>query len=486
MNKPAKYLLIIFIIADIGYSFYQHYHKPLEGDMAHVIKPSLSEGYYRVLQDPFGKEVILNDSVYPNPNRFFAHYTTSKYFLNVPLVLQTVTNPIDSVYLSGAIAKTLIQILIIYLLAVYITDTRRIFNTDFLIAAALVTPLFQTADYNRYIGIIDQSVVYTFFYALPLALLLLFFLPFFNELYHNRRIHFNWFIKILLALFIVYLSLNGPLGPGVVLIVCPLVLVTYWWKHYKINKTRSEIPLWDSVKSVPAYTLFYFTGICILSLYSLYLGQNNSMNDIVTVSIAERYSRIPAGIYYIISQKLGYPLLLILISFNIIVIKRYFPNNHSRKLLKLIGWIGVFTILYILLLPLGGYRVYRENIIRYDTIMPITIAAFFVFGATAFYLTKVLTGKQKGIYITFIIIMLSVFTIADISDYEEYYCEREALEIISTSSDGIVELNTNCPVMEWHTISNPKQSKLNAGLFLHWNIINDKKLYFHSNNTSIK
>jgi hypothetical protein len=481
MNKVIKYLLIIFLIADIGYSFYQHYHKPLDGDMSHIVLPTLSEGYYRVLQDPFGIEVITNDSVYPNPNRFFAHYTASRYFLNTPIILQKITNPIDSVYLSSAIAKTIIQILIIYLLAVFITDTRNIFKSDFLIAAALIAPLFQTADYNRYMGIIDQSVIYTFFYALPLSLLLLFFLPFFNEIYHNRKIHFNWFMKILMALFIIYLSLNGPLGPGVVLITCPLVLITLWWKEYKKHKTKTIYQFWSSLNSIPKHTLFYFTGICLISLYSLYLGENNSMNDINTISVIERYSRIPLGIYYIVTQKLGYPILLLMISINIYIIKRYYKTEYTAKLLRLISWIGVFAILYILLLPLGGYRVYRENVVRYDTIIPITIGVFFVFGSTAFFLIKNINGKRRSIYISTIIIMLSVFTVADISDYNNHYCEKEALKVISASSDSIVELNTNCPVMEWHTISNPKLSQLNAGLFLHWNITSEKKLYYHKN-----
>jgi len=185
-------LLLIFLFSDLGYSFYQHYHMSLGGDMAEVIIPTSTKGYYKVLQDPFGLDILFDKKTCANPNRFFAHLTVSKYFLNAPIFLQKFTNPINSVYLASAIAKTVIQLLIIYLITCYITGCRNIFKFDFLLVAVLITPLFQTCGYNRYIGIIDKSVVYTFFYALPLAGVLAFFLPFFKILYNdNYTLYFS-------------------------------------------------------------------------------------------------------------------------------------------------------------------------------------------------------------------------------------------------------------------------------------------------------
>lgn len=47
-------------------------------------------------------------------------------------------------------------------------------------------------------------------------------------------------------------------------------------------------------------------------------------------------------------------------------------------MINLFKWIGVFSLFYILLLPLGGYRDYRPNVLRHDTILPITLSLIFV------------------------------------------------------------------------------------------------------------
>lgn len=483
MIKLKYILLWIFLLADAGYSFYQHYHNPLYGDMADVIMPTPVRGYYQVLHDPFGLNVLLKNEIYPNPNRFFAHLTASAYFLNVPLLLQKFVEPIDSIYLSCAIAKTIIQLLIIYLLAVYISNTSNILKLDFLKAAALITPLFQAAGFGRYMGIIDQSVIYTFFYALPMGLLLLFFLPFYKAIYYDKKLKFNLVIIILLSLFTVALSLNGPLVPGVVLILCPLAFISMWMNNYRqlAGIKPSFKRVFTAYNKMPNLVLFFFIGFCIVSLYSLCIGRNNELNYSDYISVTERYAKLPEGLYNLITKKIAFPLLLLMIAINATIISKRYKSAEGQKNLNLIKWFCVFTICYILLLPLGGFRNYRENIIRYDTIMPVTLGLIFVFGITSFYLIKNISRKFKKIYILSIIIVLSIFTNADRINFQPYECEREALGTLARATENIVVLDCNCPVMDWRIITDYKLSDLNAELFNYWNITRGKKLYYYSN-----
>ncbi len=454
---------------------------PLDGDMSEIILTTQNSGYYEVLHDPFGLNVLLNNKIYANPNRFFAHWTTSEYFLNMPFLLQNFVSPIESIYLSCAIAKTFIQILILYLLSVYISNTKNIFKKDFLIAAVLITPLFQTSGYGRFIGIIDQSMIYTIFYALPLGLLLIFFRPFYNNLDYNNAPNIHFVIKILLIFLSVFLTLNGPLVPGVILIICMLIFFNIWSKNYRqqnhIKQFFKKILL--SIKAPSNFATFCFVAISILSLYSLYIGHNNSLNFTDLIPLSERYTRLPAGIYYLLTQKLGYTLFLLMIAINITIIKKNYPSVEGKKILHFIKWIGVFSILYILLLPLGGFRIYRSNIIRYDTIMPVTIALIFVYGITSFYLIKMVSVKYKKIYLLGLIVFLSVFTCADKLETKNFTCEKQALETLAQSHEKIVALNCDCPIMDWRKIYDSKLSTLNAELFYYWNITKDKKLYFY-------
>lgn len=490
MKKIAKkiyYILLIILVLDLGYSFYQHYHMPLYGDMSDIILPTPSTGYYHVLFDPFGLNVLLKNDVYANPNRFFAHWTTSEYFIITPLLLQQFVDPIESIYLSSAIAKIIIQILILYLLAVYISNTGNVFKLDLLIAAILITPLFQTSGFSRSIGIIDPSVIYTFFYALPLGLLLLYFRPFFKALYYHKKPTLNLVIKVLLVLFSVILTLNGPLVPGVVLIVCTLVLLNSWLKNYKqlIEQPGFKRVL-SAVKNIPNYLLFYFIGIGVLSLYSLYIGQNNALNIDNAIPLAERYAKIPEGLYDLFFQKLGFPLLFLMIFINVILIQKFYPTKESNRLINFIRWVGVFFLLYIILLPLGGYRAYRPFVVRYDTMMPVTIGLIFIYGFTTFYLLKKIQKKYKRFYVLGIVIFSLLLTNADRFDKTEFECEKQALETIAQSTESIVALDCDCPVMEWNKLATYGESERNAVLFNYWNITSGVKLYYHRDLRSIR
>ncbi len=80
----------------------------LGGDLAEQLVPEPGKGYFQVLHDPLGIQVLIHDKKYETPNRGFAHWTIYAYFMHVPLVLQKFTGPVNSIYLSSAIAKTLI------------------------------------------------------------------------------------------------------------------------------------------------------------------------------------------------------------------------------------------------------------------------------------------------------------------------------------------------------------------------------------------
>jgi len=477
--KLSRIILLLLLLTDLGYSFYQHYHMSLGGDLSQIIVPSTEAGYYNVLHDPLGLGVLLRNEKYSTPNRFFAHWTASAYFKNVPLFLQNFVEPIDSVYLSVAIAKILIQFMIIYLLAVYISNRRNVLSLEFLIAATIIFPLFQTSGYNRYMGIIDQSVIYTIFYALSLGLLMLFYLPFFRDIYQDEKPKIRIAGFILLAALTVVLSLNGPLIPGLVLIICPIVLVISFLKNYSLSDMEPGLRrAIHAVMKIPGYILVYFTMVSFFCLYSLYIGQNDTMSMSQFIPIAERYARLPVGIYYVLTSKLGFPLIFLSIIFNVIVIRKHYRSEAASGLLNLMKWIGIFAILYILLLPLGGFRVYRENIVRYDTFMPVTLGIMYAFGASTFYLIKNMAGKSRIFYVSGLAILLLIYTNSDRLETQHYECERNALKTIAQSSDKIVLLNDDCPVLDWILITDYERRELDADLLYLWNITDEKKLFY--------
>lgn len=476
-KRIVFYIFLILILTDLSYSFVQHLQMPMDGDMAESILPA--KGYEKIFQDPFGISVITENAVYPNPNRFFAQWMYAKYFQLAPFALQNFVSPIESIYYSSAIAKIVTQIFILLLFGFYITGKRKILSLEFFIAVLLIIPLFQTNGYSTYMGIIDSSITYTFSYALPCALLLLFYLPFFNSSFYQKNISTNKIFLLILFLFTIVLTFNGPLIPGAVLVVTLLYFSYHFFHNYK-NVTDSNIisKAIKSLKQIPQLHFFYFSIISIFSLYSLYIGNNNSQFIHEKISVYQRYCRLPDGLYYLLTQKIGYPLLLSMIGLNAFLISKYYKSVEGNKILSLLKWIGFFALLYILLLPLGGYRSYRANIIRYDSILPITLSLFLIYGLSSYYLLGKFKNRSKKIYALALIAISLIFSIADELKLGKNSCEKMAFQQLSNSKENVVLIENDCTVLAWDKITDKNASSLNGQLLQYWGITEEKKQYY--------
>ncbi len=469
--------LILFLCLDIGYSFCQHFHIALDGDLPNIILPS--EQYQPLMEDPFGFSILLNNESYASPNRFFAHWFTSEYFRKVPLLLQKIVSPIDSVYLACALIKMFIQFFLIALLSIFITGKSKLTDKHFLVVAALLTPLFQVSGYYQYMGVIDMATTYTLFYAFPISLLLFFFLPFYQKLFFNVEIKLSWWRKIILGLLTVYLSLNGPLIPPIVLLTIGMIFTFQFWKILKKNQGESFVTMSNSFfEKIGKQTLFFFLLFSFFSIYSFYIGLNTSEGVNNSISIIERYQKVPLGIFNMLTQKLGFPILILMILINIYLMRKQSGSTERKKIFIFLQCLSAFAIIYILLLPLGGYREYRPNIIRRDTFLPVTLLFFYAFGMTSFYLIRHLLPKYKKWYVIGLVVVGFNFMIVDIPDFENNKCERDALGKISNSSESIIKLDNDCLIMTWIKVKDPEFTETNSEVLKMWNITEKPILYY--------
>ncbi len=480
MNKfflrYSTYLLAILLIADLVYSFNQFYTTVLDGDIAGVILPD--KNYKVVLTDPLGLQVLLHNKVYASPNRFSSHWCMYTYFRTVPLYLQSFTTPVNSIYLSCAIVKWFTQLLFIVLLSLYITIDRLTLR-NFLLAAVIITPLFQTFGYNNSMGIIDTAITYVFFYALPLGLLLLFFLPFYKSLYTGENIKLNLLRSILLIALVLFLTFNGSITSGVVLVICPLTLLGLWYNNYQTNTSSSFFNrAYQSFIKIPSSFLFYYITFCVLCCYSLYIGMNNAESGSDLVSLKERFLLLPKGLYHIITLNKGLPVLLFFVLLNTLVI--YFSTYADKdKLLNIFKWVVVFSLLYLLLLPLGGYRPYRPLIIRYDTFIPVTIALLYYFGLTSFTLLTSFQFSMKKVYAGALVVALLIFSAAEVRFiHSQNNHEREALQTISESKDSIVQIKSEGRLLTWNKVIDYHDSEIAAQVLQYWGVVKEKKYYY--------
>jgi hypothetical protein len=480
MNKQyVVWLCALFVLLDLGYSLIQNYQLPLEGDLAPIVLPGA--WYAQVLQDPFGWAVLTKNKVYGAPNRYFAHAALSGYFKSVPLWLQRFTDPISSVYLACALFKTAVQALLLYLLAAYSTGAQRLTDRKLWLVAALLVPLFQTAGYNGQMGVIDHSITYTFFYAFPLALLLLFLLPFYRAAYAQQRLRFSWQELVALTALMIVLAFNGPIVTGAVVVLFASI-VLYWAKTTWLEAPTHSFQSWwvTQVRRVPLYPIVLLGMFGALCLYSLYIGRNNSENLTHTMPLWERYKLVPQGVFRMLTGKLGFPLLLLIILINAQLIRRLLPPTaESRQHLRILQLFGLFALIYTLLLPLGGYRNYRPLILRRDSMLPVILGMMYVYAASTYYLLQHVSGASRRWYIAGVVLFGAIFMNADkLRMTDNNQCERQALAQLAQSPEPTVQLDNSCTVMAWEKITDPLQSEYNAQLLELWGVTKGKKLYY--------
>jgi len=272
-----------------------------------------------------------------------------------------------------------------------------------------------------------------------------------------------------LLVLIVVLPFSGPLIPGIVLVIAALFLSNVFQDYWK----GREIYLFDQTSTFLRYA---FYALVVLSLYSIYLGQFNAENETTSLSLIERYVRLPIGLYYLFTQKLAYPILFLLLGINIYLLKK--QNTAAPQFFRVFQWLSLFTLLYLLLLPLGGFRGYRPNIIRKDTFLPIALCLTYLYAYSTYCLFQHGVFKYRKAYAMVIGLFSLIFLYADEPGLERYECQRSSLEDLSKSSKELTLLRSDCTILTWYPVKHPEESPRISKMLKYWNVLDEEKRFY--------
>ncbi|MBS1644909.1 MAG: hypothetical protein JST36_07725 [Bacteroidetes bacterium] len=476
MNKSLErriiFLLLALVIVDLAYSGLQFYQATLDGDMALIILPS--PPWAQVLHDPFGWDALIKGNVYAGAGRFVPHWSMYSFYHTVPFWLQYFMSPIDSIYWSGALAKVMIQAGLLYMISFYISGTGKIFNLKFLFAAILVLPLFQTFGYNDEMGLIDPSLTYSFFYGFASIWLLLFFLTFFLYFFHAQALRSGKLLLLFMLPLAWLVAFNGPLNPAIMLLVCGFVALYIIIKGANgwLGQKETSLPF----SRTPRLLLWGLVVGSFFASLSFLAGRFNVEGVIKSIPLIDRYSRLPRGIYLFFSTpSMRYLLAVVVIA---LIAVNIGSKSATKRINRLAIWLGLFSIVYVLLLPLGGFREYRPDILRKDTMQPVIIGIFILYGIVALYILWEWRGIKRILFSGVFLWLSWSFMKVDRLYPDHSQCERTALETIAASPDSIVLLLSPCTVMSWQKITDYHESRYNAQLLNYWKVFPAVKYYY--------
>lgn len=471
-------LVLLLLLLDVLLTYWQNYQLPLDGDLVPTIFPA--PWYSQIMHDPFGWAVLTRNEVYAGTNRFFAHAGLTLYWKQVPLLLQAVTSPINSLYAASALFTTATQVAIIGLLAAYVRLGAQGERTGwgFWLAVLLLFPLFQTNGFSEQMGVTNQAITYTTFYAFPLALLLLLLWPFYRAACLQLPLRLQWWQCVLLVLLMVVTVFNGPVVVATVAII--LLGVGLYWLGVQVQQWQQGIRQLALAQGWLSGQALGLLGIlAVLSLYSLYLGRYNAENS-NTHTLAQLYELLPTGVYNSLTLQGGLPVLLGLLLFNGQLLRHAMPATPLRnRLLLILRLVGIFSVIYLLLLPFGGYRPYRPYLVRGDSILPIIVALLYACGLSSYYLLRHIRRPVRWGYAAGIGLFLLYFAQADFNPKmpRTNECERWALDQMAQSPEPVVRISSECNVLAWVAMYDYHLSELQGKMLHYWHVTPTPKQY---------
>ena len=430
----------------------------MDGDIPRVAAPM--SGYDAVLQDPIGFKAITQNTKHAGAGRYVCHAVTKWWFTDVfAFVKMMVKDPVHSIYYTSTILVALLHLLFLWLAFSYAKAHEKFSFKKFFPIALIASVFIQFNGFYSCIGIIDRSIDYVLFYGLPVILLLLYLLPFYKSHVLKDYVIKKW-QQILLFVFAPVLAFSGPL-------IQPIVFIAFL---LYMGGTFIKNPFFRIESNNKILGQFLFLVICCA--YAFLVSQYNSESSIYK-PLSERYHLLLLGLERIFTIKNVWPIVLIALLGNFLLIR--FKKLGDFKNVKSVGYfILFFSLIYVALLPLGGFRSYREFIIRYDTFLPVTLSALFLL----LYTTRVIYSHINGngfIIYTVVILAFSfyLFNGDKHTEREANFCEQGQLYEMMASKEKVIRKKYQCNVLIWDVNSIYDQANMEAvnTMLRRWDII---------------
>ncbi len=171
------------------------------------------------------------------------------------------------------------------------------------------------------------------------------------------------------------------------------------------------------------------------------------------ITLGERYAMLPKGFMNMfVSGNGGFGLLFVLTIANCLII-RHISDIEGKPMLSLFHWILLFSAIYIILLPFGGYRPYRPLIIRYDSALPVSCLFIFYYVPSSVFLLKK-SFKRAKIGLPYHIWTFSVIIFFFLYDTPRTYrndMEIAAMEEIAMSEKFSARIDKHFLEIKQHT-----------------------------------
>jgi len=430
-NNKKRVILVLLILLVYLVQFILIKDTRIDGDVMNLMVNNYQQD---ILLHKFGIQNIFSDIKYANSNRYISFLCQHIFFVSfdsVYSIFKSFFPKHEFIYIYIAFAKLLVQFFISILLCQLISIDKSKICLNFLI----ITLLVQHFGFYGQFGIIDHSITYLFFYGITMIGHLSQFIIL-KKYYKNFNL-----INATVFLGISWLTVfSGSINYAIQLVTIPFLL--YYFRKEKNILLKTTL------------ILSWFFGILsyLVNLQNIE-GQDSS------VTIIMRYGLALKGLFILIFHHIGWAILLLFLYYQF---KIYSKNNTLKIDKGIIRSVIGFILLYLILIPMGGYRPYRPYIIRYDVIIPISLCVF----GMIIYLNQFLVSikNYSKILLLFCLILFGFqFYKIDRNANQE---EKKILAEIENSKNLKIKVSKGSKFLAWDKIEPWQKDDLNKFLDL--------------------
>lgn len=417
-------LLSVFLFIYYSITYHQIVGSRLDGDIPDIL---VNVYHTPIYDDPLGLEAIWHQRKIANVNRYIVCIAEKVFFTTVGRFIHGIDNPTEKVhvlYSSIAICKILIQAMITLLMSLLL---RRVLGSSVWIWWMVFNLLISHDIFYEQIGIIDHSINYTFFYAFAAGLQLVFYFVLHTWLFIPRK-------GILMTILLYALVIVTVFSNTFVLAIHGLGMVVYSVYIYKERRLN-------------LHELSFLFFWAILTLYSIYLGTFNIENIPDPNSFLSRYTLLGKGLWYIFTHHFAWILII-----SGAIAQEYCFRRQKLPIYQQWVYLIVFLcLIYIVLIPFGGYRPYRPYYIRYDTLMPVTIAMIWLLVYRHIIIQKFNTNKWYSIYAALFITTFLIFQLVGKENMTNALESKTLISIAQTTSPDI-QISRDSELLSWDKV----------------------------------
>ncbi len=458
------------------FTFSEYYQTSIDGDVLPVVFPM--ESHSQILHDPFGLDALLKGDRYSGAGRWFCHAVVySLFHEGYSFITTLVADRIKALFLTASIFQWINHWMMTCIIALYANISHKSSWKRFLFGCVLTIPFFQYNHGYYNAAIIDHSVTYTAFYAFPLSLLLLFFYPFFRSLFFPNPLFLSNISLFGIIFLGICVAFSGPLIPVIGIMVSGILLLLYYQKAIN-NESFFEIASLSSrIKNIPSLVKGMLIPFIIICAYDFYIGRFN-IENVTTVTIAERYQLMLKGLIpYFFHYGLPYFYAFLIINFYFF--KKFFPVQFNTRSFGILKLLALTVLIYIILVPLGGYRVYRPAILRYDVTMPLTLLLVITIVSGTSLLMDKLQGQALAAYSGISLVLLAVLWYQNLPINNSRKEQESMLRILSrANTDSVIVLPYSANFFSWEKISTPEKSYYVRQMLYDWGITKKPVVFY--------